>query len=341
LGLIRSFLGLFSSDIALDLGTANTLVYVKEQGVVIDEPSVVALTKNGQVKAVGIEAKRMLGRTPDSIRALRPMRDGVIADFEVTEQMLSYFIRKSSGRRLSRPRVLICVPSGITEVEKRAVRDSALTAGAKEVLMVYEPMAAAIGASLPVMKPLGNIIVDIGGGTTEVALISLGGIVINTSIRVGGDELDESIDKYLRKTYNLLVGEQTAERIKLRIGTAFDIGEEKMEIRGRDIIDGVPRVIEVTAEEIRQAMADPLGAIVRAVHRTLERTPPELAADLIERGLYLAGGGALLRGFDSLLHQETGLNITVVDRPLTTVVSGAGKIIDNLEQFRRVLVPTA
>lgn len=340
MGLIRSFLGLFSSDIAIDLGTANTLVYVKDQGVVIDEPSVVALTGSNTVKAVGIEAKRMLGRTPDSIRALRPMRDGVIADFEVTEQMLSYFIRKSNGRQLARPRVLLCVPSGITEVEKRAVRDSALAAGAKEVLMVYEPMAAAIGASLPVMKPIGSIIVDIGGGTSEVALISLGGIVINTSIRVGGDELDESIDKYLRKTYNLLVGEQTAERIKLRIGTAFDIGKETMEIRGRDIIDGVPRVIEVTAAEIREAMSDPLGAIVRAVHRTLERTPPELAADLIERGLYLAGGGALLRGFDSLLHEKTGLNITVVDRPLTTVVSGAGKIIDNLEEFRRVLIPT-
>ncbi len=341
MGLIGAFLGLFSHDIAIDLGTANTLVYVRGEGVIIDEPTVVALRRDtGRVIAVGLEAKTMLGRTPDSIQALRPMKDGVIANYEVTERMLKYFISKSHGRRrLIRPRTLICVPSGITEVEKRAVRDSALHAGAREVMMVYEPMAAAIGADLPVHEPVGNVIIDIGGGTTEVAVISLSGIVTNTSIRIGGDEMDAAIDKYLRKTYNLLVGEQTAESIKLKIGSAYPVdGEQTMIIRGRDVVEGVPRTLEITAEEIRQAIAETVGSIVLAVRQTLEQTPPELAADIVDRGIYMAGGGSLLRGLDRLLEVETELTVTRTEKALTTVVVGAGKIIDDGDRYRKVVI---
>lgn len=341
MGLFGAIFGLFSHDIAIDLGTANTLVYVRGEGVVIDEPSVVAIKRDTQqVIAVGLEAKTMLGRTPETINALRPMKDGVIANYEVTERMLKYFISKSHGRRrLIRPRTLICVPSGITEVEKRAVRDSALHAGAREVLMVYEPMAAAIGADLPVHEPVGNVIVDIGGGTTEVAVISLSGIVTNTSIRIGGDEMDAAIDKYLRKTYNLLVGEQTAESIKLKIGTAFPQDEEEMMlIRGRDVVEGVPRTLEITSAEVREAIAEPVGNILLAVRQTLEKTPPELSADIVDRGVFMAGGGSLLRDLDRLISSETKLTITRVDNPLTTVVAGAGKIIDDGERFAKVVL---
>ncbi|MCX7022100.1 MAG: rod shape-determining protein [bacterium] len=339
--MFRPFLSFFSHDLAIDLGTANTLVYLKDRGVVIDEPTVVAMRRDtGAVMAVGLEAKIMLGRTPEAIRALRPMSDGVIADFEVTERMLKYFITKSHGRRFFvHPRVLVCVPSGITEVEKRAVRDSATHAGAREVLMIYEPMAAAVGAGLPVHEPVGNIIIDIGGGTTEMAVISLSGIVTHTSIRIGGDEMDVAIDKYLRKTYNLLVGEQTAERIKLQIGSAFPLEKkETMDIRGRDIVEGVPRTLSVTSTEIREALSEPVSAILRAVHRTLEQTPPELAADIVDRGIYMTGGGSMLRGLSELLHRETDLTIHLVDNPLTTVVAGAGKVLENPEAFHKVIL---
>jgi len=339
--LFKPYISFFSRDLAIDLGTANTLVYLKDRGVVIDEPTVVAMRRDtGAVMAVGLEAKIMLGRTPEAIRALRPMSDGVIADYEVTERMLKYFITKSHGRRFFvHPRVLVCVPSGITEVEKRAVRDSATHAGAREVLMVYEPMAAAVGAGLPVHEPVGNVIIDIGGGTTEVAVISLSGIVTNTSIRIGGDEMDVAIDKYLRKTYNLLVGEQTAEQIKLQIGSAFPlVKKETMDIRGRDIVEGVPRTLSVTSTEIREALAEPVSAILRAMHQTLEQTPPELAADIVDRGIYMTGGGSMLRGLNELLHRETDLVIHLVDNPLTTVVAGAGKVLEKPEEFRKVIL---
>ncbi|MCK4594772.1 rod shape-determining protein [bacterium] len=339
--MFRPYISLFSRDLAIDLGTANTLVYLKGKGVVVDEPTVVAILRDtGAIVKVGIEAKIMLGRTPETIQALRPMSDGVIADFEVTERMLKYFITKSHGRRFFvHPRVLVCVPSGITEVEKRAVRDSALHAGAREVMMIYEPMAAAVGAGLPVHEPVGNVIIDVGGGTTEMAVISLSGIVTNTSIRVGGDEMDAAIDKYLRKTYNLLVGEQTAERIKLQVGSAFPLDtKETMDVRGRDIVEGIPRILSVTSMEIREALGEPVGAILRAVHQTLERTPPELAADIVDRGIYMTGGGSMLRGLDRLLHKETEVNIHLVDNPLTTVVAGAGKVLENPEEFHRVII---
>jgi rod shape-determining protein MreB len=339
--LFKPYISFFSRDLAIDLGTANTLVYLKDRGVVIDEPTVVAMRRDtGVMVAVGLEAKIMLGRTPEAIRALRPMSDGVIADYEVTERMLKYFIIKSHGRRFFvHPRVLVCVPSGITEVEKRAVRDSVAHAGAREVLMVYEPMAAAVGAGLPVHEPVGNIIIDIGGGTTEVAVISLSGIVTNTSIRIGGDEMDVAIDKYLRKTYNLLVGEQTAEQIKLQIGSAFPLEKkETLDIRGRDIVEGVPRTLSVTSTEIREALSEPVSAILRAVHRTLEQTPPELAADIVDRGIYMTGGGSMLRGLNDLLHRETDLAIHLVDNPLTTVVAGAGKVLENPEGYHKVIL---
>lgn len=339
--MFRPYISLFSRDLAIDLGTANTLVYLKGKGVVIDEPTVVAmLRETGAVVAVGIEAKNMLGRTPEQIRALRPMSDGVIADFEVTERMLKYFITKSHGRRFFvHPRVLVCVPSGITEVEKRAVRDSALHAGAREVMMIYEPMAAAVGAGLPVHEPVGNVIIDVGGGTTEVAVISLSGIVTNTSIRIGGDEMDAAIDKYLRKTYNLLVGEQTAERIKLQIGSAFPLYiKETMDVRGRDIVEGIPRTLSVTSMEIREALSEPVSAILRAMHQTLEQTPPELAADIVDRGIYMTGGGSMLRGLDKLLNKGTDVSIHLVDNPLTTVVAGAGKVLENPEEFHKVII---
>ncbi len=342
--ILDPILGLFSNDLAIDLGTANTLVYVKGKGVVCAEPSVVAVHKDARgmrkVLAVGREAKEMLGRTPGNIEAIRPMKDGVIADFEITEAMLRYFIRKVHNRRtLVRPRIIICVPFGITEVERRAVRESAECAGAREVYLIDEPMAAAIGAGLPVSEPSGNMIVDIGGGTTEVAIISLAGIVYSKSIRVAGDKMDEAIIQYLKRKYNLLIGERTAEQIKLSVGSAYPNGEIKtMEIKGRDLVAGVPRIMEVNSEEIREAIAEPVYAIVEAVKVAFERCPPELSADIVDKGIVLAGGGALLSQIDVLLREETGLPVTVADEPLTCVVYGTGKALDQLDTLKGITV---
>jgi len=337
-------LGLFSDDLAIDLGTANTLVFVKGKGIVCAEPSVVAVHKDSRgirkVLAVGREAKEMLGRTPGNIEAIRPMKDGVIADFEITEAMLRYFIRKVHNRRtLVRPRIIICVPYGITEVERRAVRESAECAGAREVYLIDEPMAAAIGAGLPITEPSGNMIVDIGGGTTEVAVISLAGIVYSNSIRVAGDRMDDAITQYLKRKYNLLIGERTAEQIKITIGSAYPNGEIKtMEIKGRDLVAGVPRVMEVNSEEIREAIAEPVFSIVEAVKVALEQTPPELAADIVDKGIVLAGGGALLSQIDVLLREETGLPVTIAEDPLSSVVYGTGKALDQLDTLKGITV---
>jgi rod shape-determining protein MreB len=340
--MFSSFLGLFSSDLAIDLGTANTLVYVNGKGIVIDEPSVVAVQSNPngtkKVLAVGTEAKLMLGRTPGNIVAIRPMKDGVIADFEVTEAMLRHFITKVHKRKKwVRPRTVICVPSGITQVERRAVKESAESAGAREVYLIEEPMAAGIGAGLPITEPTGNMVVDIGGGTTEVAVISLAGIVFSRSVRVGGDKIDESIIQYIRRKYNMLIGERMAEEIKIRIGAAAPLEEpEIMLIKGRDTVAGVPRTLEINSEEIREALTEPINAILDAVRIALERTPPELAADIVDKGIMLTGGGALLRNLDSLMRHETGLPITVVEDPLTCVVRGSGMVLDNLSLLREV-----
>ncbi len=336
-GFVRFLPGLFSHDMGIDLGTANTLVYVKGQGIVLSEPSVVAINKDtNRVRAVGNEGKDMIGRTPGNIVAIRPMRDGVIADFEVTEAMLKYFIEKVHNRRhLVWPRVAICVPSGITAVEKRAVTESALQAGAKHVFTIEEPMAAAIGAGLSVQEPQGCMIVDIGGGTTEVAVISLGGIVFVKSVRVAGDEMDQAIIQHLKRTYNMMVGERTAEEIKVTIGSAFPLKDElEMQVKGRDQVMGLPKILTITSEEIREALREPVSAIVDAVRVTLERTPPELSADIVDRGLVLAGGGAMLRGLDQLLSKETGLHVTVAEDPLTAVVLGTGKYLEGLKNFR-------
>ncbi len=331
--------GAFSSDIGIDLGTANTLVNVKDHGIVLREPSVVAV-KSGtnQVLAVGDDAKRMLGRTPGNIVAIRPLKDGVIADFEVTEAMLRHFIRKvHNSRRLAHPRVVIAVPSGITEVEKRAVKESAQHAGAREVYLIEEPMAAAIGVGLPVQEAAANMIVDIGGGTTEVAIISLSGIVYSRSVRVAGDELDEAVVQYMKRAYNLMIGERTAEEIKIRMGSAYPQAKEtSVEVKGRDLVAGLPKTITVTSSEIREAMLDPLNTIVDSVRVTLERCPPELSADLVDRGLVLAGGGALLRGLDKLLTEETGLPVHVAEDPLSAVAEGAGKVLNELSFLKRV-----
>ena len=332
------------SDMAVDLGTANTLIYVKGQGIVCNESSVVAVQKDfrgsRRVLAVGIEAKKMLGRTPGNIVAIRPLKDGVIADFETTEAMLRYFIQKVHNRRaLVRPRIVICVPNGITEVEKRAVKESAESAGAREVYLMEEPMAAAIGAGLPVTEPVGNMIVDIGGGTTEVAVISLAGIVFSRSIRVGGDKMDEAIIQYIKRKYNLLIGERTAELIKITIGSAYPGDEiQTMQIKGRDLVAGVPKTVELTDEEIRDSLLEPINQIVEAVRVALERTPPELASDIVDKGIVLAGGGALLRNLDVLLREETGLPVMVADDPLTAVVMGAGKALDEFSLLREVAI---
>ncbi len=330
-----------ANEIAVDLGTANTLVYVKGEGIVLNEPSVVALEKStGKPMGFGLDAKRMLGRTPDSILAVRPLKDGVIADFDVTEKMLRHFLKRIIDQHVFKvkPRVIVCVPSGITEVERRAVRDSAETAGAKQVLMVAEPMAAAIGVGLPVETPTGNMVIDIGGGTTEIAVIALSGIVSDTSIRTGGDELDQAIVQFMRKNYNLLVGEPTAEGIKIRIGSAAPVGEEQeMEVKGRDLVSGIPKTVRVHSSEIREALQEPIQQIVDAVRRALEITPPELASDIVDRGIIMTGGGALIRGLDVLLSQETGLPIHVDEDPLTCVVRGAGRILDDFEKYRSVL----
>lgn len=339
-----SLWGLLSDDLAIDLGTANTLIYVRGQGIVCNESSVVAVQKDHRgakrVLAVGLEAKRMLGRTPGNIVAIRPLKDGVIADFETTEAMLRYFIQKVHNRRaLVRPRIVICVPNGITEVEKRAVKESAESAGAREVYLMEEPMAAAIGAGLPVTEPVGNMIVDIGGGTTEVAVISLAGVVFSRSIRVGGDKMDEAIIQYIKRKYNLLIGERTAELIKITIGSAYPAEEiQTMEIKGRDLLAGVPKTVELTDEEIRDSLLESINQVVEAVRVALERTPPELASDIVDKGIVLAGGGALLRNLDVLLREETGLPVVVADDPLTAVVMGAGKALDELSLLREVAI---
>jgi len=349
--LFDAILGIFSNDLAIDLGTANTLVYLKGKGIVVSEPSVVAVQKDSvgqrKVLAVGTDAKNMLGRTPGSIVAIRPMKDGVIADFDITEEMLRYFIRKIHNRKaLVRPRIVICVPSGITQVEKRAVKESAESAGAREVYLIEEPMAAAIGAGLPITEASGNMIVDIGGGTTEVAVISLAGIVYAKSVRVGGDKMDEALAQHLKRKYNLLIGERTAEEIKIQIGSAHpdtsnspkEGRKDKMEVKGRDLVSGIPKTLEIDAQEIREALSEPINAIVEAVRIALERTPPELAADIVDKGIVLAGGGALLRNLDQLLREETGLPVVIAEDPLSCVVLGSGKVLDELDLLKQVTV---
>ncbi len=339
-----SFLGVFSNDLAIDLGTANTCVYVKGQGIVLREPSVVAVKKDGRgnnvVLAVGHDAKRMLGRTPGNISAIRPMKDGVIADFEVTEAMLRHFISKvHNSRHLVRPRIIVCVPTGITQVEKRAVKESAQSAGAREVYLIEEPMAAAIGANLPIQEPTSNMVVDIGGGTTEVAIISLSGIVYSRSVRVGGDKMDESIMTHVRRKYSMLIGESSAEEIKVKIASAYPMDpEQQIEVKGRDLVTGIPQNIIITSEEVRKAIAEQVEGIVQAVRMALEQTPPELAADIVDRGIVLTGGGALLRGLDQLLREETSLPITVVEDPLSTVVMGTGKALDSIDILKEVCI---
>jgi rod shape-determining protein MreB and related proteins len=337
-------LGIFSNDLAIDLGTANTLVYVKGKGIVLSEPSVVAVRKDNKgynkVLAVGKEAKLMLGRTPGNIVAIRPMREGVIADFEVTEAMLRHFIRKVHNRRtLLRPRIIVAVPSGITQVEKRAVRESAESAGAREVYLIEEPMAAAIGAGLPITEPTANMVVDIGGGTTEVAVISLAGIVFSKSVRVGGDKFDEAILQYVKRKYNLLIGERTAEVIKTTIGTAYPQEEpESIEVKGRDLVTGIPKILSIDSEEVRVAIAEQIDTIVQVVKLALEQTPPELAADIVDRGIFLTGGGALLKNLSILLKEETGLPINIADDPLSAVVLGSGKTLENLDLLKEVSI---
>jgi rod shape-determining protein MreB len=335
---LGSIFRFFSSDLAIDLGTANTLVLAKNKGVVVYEPSIVALNKlTGKVEAVGKEAKEMLGRTPGNIVAIRPMKDGVIADFESTERMLDYFIKKAHNRNMwVRPRIVIGVPSEITQVEKRAVRDAAYRARATEVYLVEEAMAAAIGAGLPITEPSGNMIVDIGGGTTDVAVISLAGIVYSRSVRVAGNEMDEAIIQYIKKKYNLLIGERTAEQVKMELGSAFPLEEElSMEIKGRNLMEGVPKTIVISDGEIREALGDTVATIVNTVHEALEKTPPELSADILDRGIVLTGGGALLKKLDVRLREETGLPVTIAEQPLYSVVLGAGKLLDNIDLLRR------
>jgi len=336
----RWFPRVFSRDLGVDLGTANTLVYVKSQGIVLSEPSVVAIDKStNKVRAVGAEAKKMIGRTPGNIVAIRPMKDGVIADFEVTEAMLNYFIKKVHNRRgFHRPRVIVCVPSGITSVERRAVRDSAWQAGASRVDLIEEPMAAAIGAGLPIEEASGTMLVDIGGGTTEVAVISLGGIVVSNSIRIAGDEMDESITAYVKRNFNLMIGERTAEQTKIKIGSASPNDEDDtMQLKGRDLVSGLPKTIEVSSSNVREALAEPIGVVIETVKNALEQTPPELAADIMEHGITLTGGGSLLRGLDQLLAEETGIKVQVCKDPLTAVVLGTGKALDELDRYSPLL----
>ncbi|MBI3359254.1 MAG: rod shape-determining protein, partial [Nitrospirae bacterium] len=338
---IDSLLGLFSSDLAIDLGTANTLVFMKGEGIVINEPSVVAIeSKMGKIVAIGTEAKRMLGRTPGNIRAIRPMRDGVIADFEIAEKMLNHFLRKAHHRNtFVRPRVAICVPSRITQVEQRAVRDSAELAGAREVYLIEEPMAAAIGAGLPISEPSGNMVVDIGGGTTDVAVISLAGVVYSESVKVAGDKMDDAIISYVKRKHNLLIGDHMAERIKIEIGSAYPMEERRtLMIKGRDFISGVPKTLVIDDAEVREALLDPISAIVNAIKVALENTPPELAGDILDHGIVLTGWGSILRGLDVRLREETHLPIVLVDDPLITVVNGTGKVLDDLELLRKVSI---
>ena len=342
--LLDPIIGLFSNDLAIDLGTANTLVYVKGKGIVLNEPSVVAVRKGdrggNKILAVGKEAKTMLGRTPGDIVATRPMKDGVIADFDITETMLRYFIRQVHNRRsLVRPRIIISIPSGITQVEKRAVRESAESAGAREVFLIEEPMAAAMGADLPITEPTSNLVVDIGAGTTEVAVISLAGTVYSRSVRVAGDKMDEAILQHIKRKYNLLIGPQTAELIKVTVGNAYPTEEaECIEVKGRDLVTGIPKILTIDSEEVRKAISEQVDAIIETVRIALEQTPPELSADVVDKGIVLTGGGALLKNIDVLLREETRLPITITDDPLTTVVIGAGKVLDNLSILREVTV---
>lgn len=345
MGLFDRFLGVFSSDLAIDLGTANTLVYVRGKGIVLSEPSVVAVRTDNRMKsrvlAVGLEAKNMLGRTPGNIVAIRPMRDGVIADFEVTEAMIRHFIHKVHNRRtFVRPRIIVAVPSGITQVEKRAVRESAESAGAREVFLIEEPMAAAIGAGLPITEPTCNMVVDIGGGTTEVAVISLAGIVYSRSIRVAGDKMDAAIIQHIKRKYNLLIGERTAEIIKTTIGNAYPDPQnlDTIEVKGRDLVSGIPKILTIDTEEIRVAISEQIDAIIETVKIALEQTPPELSADIVDRGIVLTGGGGQLINLDKLLREETGLPITVTDEPLTTVALGSGMALDNIEILKQVMI---
>ena len=342
--IIDTVLGWFSNDLAIDLGTANTLVYVKGRGIVVSEPSVVAVSRDSRgpdrVRAVGKAAKEMLGRTPGHIVAIRPLKDGVIADFDITEAMLRYFIRRVHDRRtMVRPRIVIAVPSGITEVEKRAVRESAMLAGAREVYLVEEPMAAAIGAGLPVTEPSGNMIIDIGGGTTEVAVISLSGVVYSNSTRVGGDKMDEAIINYVKRKYNLLIGERSAEKIKIRIGTAYPMDKvEVMEVKGRDLVLGIPKTLELKSEEVREALAEPVNAIVESVKMALEKTPPELSADIVDKGIVLVGGGAMLANLDVLLRETTGLPVMLAEDPLTAVAVGTGRCLDDIGLLKEITI---
>ena len=338
--LFDSIAGVFSHDLAIDLGTANTLIYVRGRGIVLNEPSVVAVDiTNGRPLAVGLEAKKMIGRTPGHIQAIRPLKDGVIADFDICEKMLRYFIQRVHNRRWAKPRMVICVPSGITGVEQRAVQEAAEYAGARRpAYIIEEPMAAAIGVGLPVQEPTGNMIVDIGGGTTEVAVISLGGIVASQSARIGGDGLDQAVIAFIKKEYNLALGERTAEEIKIQVGSAYPLPEEVYaEIRGRDLVTGLPKTVVVSSAEIEEALAEPVAAIVDAVKFTLDQTPPELAADIMEQGIVLAGGGALLRGLDTRLHEETGMPIRIADDPLNAVVRGSGQSLEEFDALRGVL----
>jgi len=341
--MLQRLFGIFSSDIAIDLGTANTLIYVRGEGIVLNEASVVAIATSGRlgkrVLAVGDDAKRMLGRTPDSIQAIRPLKDGVIADFVVTEEMLKQFIRKVHKRAWGiAPRIVICVPYGSTPVERRAIRESALSAGAREVYLIEEPMAAAIGADLPVTEASGSMVVDIGGGTTEIAVISFGGIVYSQSVRVGGDKMDEAIVNHLRRKYSLLIGLATAENIKINIGSAYPMEKRtEMEIKGRDLINGIPKNLSLDDSEILEALTEPVNAIIEGIKVTLERTPPELAADIVDKGIVLTGGGAQLSGLDQLLREETSLPVTVADNPLNCVVLGSGRVLEELDRMRGVL----
>jgi rod shape-determining protein MreB and related proteins len=337
MGLFDRLGGFGGRDMAVDLGTANTLVYVRGRGIVLSEPSVVAIDqRTGEVHAVGVEAKRMLGRTPGTISAIRPLKDGVIADFDVTEQMLRHFIQKVHQNRFAHPRVVVCVPSGVTGVEKRAVEEATLSAGARQAYLIEEPMAAAIGAGLPVAEPTGNMIVDVGGGTTEVAVISLGGIVVSQSLRVGGDEMDEAIINHIKREYKLLIGQQTAEEIKLEIGSAYDMREElQAEVRGRDMLTGLPKTVVLSSEEVRRALDEPVQQIIEAIKSTLDKTPPELAADIMDRGIVLAGGGALLTNFDERLRHETQMPVHLAESPLTCVAVGSGRSLEEFEAIHR------